>query len=291
MTTKEYLELYHKCPDKDNMYPGWENDLRAIKDFNKELIRKYPWLEPHNDWSGKKITDCAGEDGEEGYWPGDPSMHPEYDYEYTLLDDMPDGWRIAFGDEMVERIQKELERFGYADKYFVTQIKEKYGGLRWYDDGVPYKLSDDYKELYCNLYNIEGEMMKPKTLENEVLKEHFRSHYISPFDKEKRGDMTDEEVEEYNRQCVVIYHLHKIVDECHVPDIISEYENKSYHTCITCGKLAKWESKGWISPYCDDCKNNMINREVNRLTEDSFSKLDDIYNLEWTTWEKMNDEE
>lgn len=32
-----------------------------------------------------------------GYWPGEPEAIPEYDYEYTELDSMPEGWRIAFG--------------------------------------------------------------------------------------------------------------------------------------------------------------------------------------------------
>ena len=273
MTTKEYIEIYDKCPNEDHQYDGWEEDLDKIKEFNKELIRKYPWLEPHNDWSGKKISVCAGPDGEEGFWPGDPSLHPEYDYEYTLLDDMPDGWRLAFGDEMVERIQKELERFDYVDKYFISQIKEKYGSLRWYDDGVPYKLSEKYRELYCNLYNIEGKINIPKTLEGEVLKEHFRSHYISLFDREKHGDMTDEEVEAYNRDCVVIYHLHTIEDKCHVPDIIQADEDKSSVTCINCGKPAEWKSRGWIYPYCDDCKNALISNKETHMTEESFRRI------------------
>ena len=50
---------------------------------NKELLAKYPWLTPSNRWSGKWITDCMGDDGEEGYWPGEPLRHPDYDYTYT----------------------------------------------------------------------------------------------------------------------------------------------------------------------------------------------------------------
>jgi hypothetical protein len=38
-----------------------------------------------------------------------------------------------------------------------------------------------------------------------------------------------------------------------IPQIISKYEDISYNTCIVCGKEAKWMSKGWISPYCDNC--------------------------------------
>lgn len=35
-------------------------------------------------------------------------------------------------------------------------------------------------------------------------------------------------------------------------DIISKYEDISYHTCITCGKPAKYLSSGWICPYCEE---------------------------------------
>lgn len=37
--------------------------------------------------------------------------------------------------------------------------------------------------------------------------------------------------------------------------IIDKYENLSWDYCIKCGKPAKYISKGWISPYCEDCIN------------------------------------
>jgi len=101
-------------------------------EYNKQLIAKYPWLIPTNVFSGKKITQCMGEDGEEGFWPGSPTDHPEYDYEYTTFDEMPEGWRIAFGEQMCEEIHQELVKNNLVDKYRVNQIKEKYGTLRWY---------------------------------------------------------------------------------------------------------------------------------------------------------------
>lgn len=101
---------------------------------NKELIEKYPWLTPSNRFSGKWITDCIGEDGEEGFWPGEPTKHPEYNYEFTELDMMPDGWRKQFGEQMCEEIQQELMTWT-PDKYKnfrIFDIKEKYGELRFY---------------------------------------------------------------------------------------------------------------------------------------------------------------
>ena len=41
-------------------------------------------------------------------------------------------------------------------------------------------------------------------------------------------------------------------------NIIDKYESLSYKTCIRCGKPATKYSKGWISPYCDDCFNELF---------------------------------
>lgn len=41
--------------------------------------------------------------------------------------------------------------------------------------------------------------------------------------------------------------------------VISKYSKLSEKTCIRCGKQATWISKGWISPYCDDCVPDKIN--------------------------------
>ena len=75
---------------------------------NKELLDKYPWLTPSNRFSEKFITDCAGPTGEEGYWPGSPLNHPTYNYEYTELDKLPEGWRIAFGDNLCKEMNDEI---------------------------------------------------------------------------------------------------------------------------------------------------------------------------------------
>ena len=105
-----------------------------VKKKNRELCREYPFLIPRNRWSGKRITEA--QDG--GFWPRNPDKIPEYDYEYTELDDMPDGWRKAFGEQLCAELKKDLMRSGgkkALDEYMIWQIKEKYGSLRWYDSG------------------------------------------------------------------------------------------------------------------------------------------------------------
>jgi len=36
-------------------------------------------------------------------------------------------------------------------------------------------------------------------------------------------------------------------------EIIAKYSTTSRVTCIQCGRPAKWISRGWICPWCDDC--------------------------------------
>ena len=122
-----------------------------VKKRNKELCDRYPFLIPRNSFSGKSILDCRGIDGEEGYWPGNPEDHPAYDYEYTLLDDMPEGWRKAFGESLCHEIMDELIDKDKVDAYRVDQIKEKYGYLCWYDHNSTEKILSEILPKYEDL--------------------------------------------------------------------------------------------------------------------------------------------
>ena len=138
---------------------------------NKELIKRYPFLIPRNVFTDKIVIDLDAEE-----------------IEHTLLDEVPDGWRKAFGEQMCEEIREVLIAYDYLEKYRVVQIKEKFGQLRWYDNGAP-------REVF---------------------------------------------------------------------EIINKYERLSEVTCIQCGKPATLISKGWISPYCDECVKTHRNYDENR---------------------------
>ena len=56
---------------------------------------------------------------------------------YNEYDAMEDGWKIAFGKQMLDEIKTELKRVNYLYKYRIFDIKEKYGSLRWEDCGYP----------------------------------------------------------------------------------------------------------------------------------------------------------
>lgn len=56
---------------------------------------------------------------------------------YTELDSMSEGWRKCFGIQMCKEIKSALKESNFLYKYRITQIKEKFGGLRWYDECSP----------------------------------------------------------------------------------------------------------------------------------------------------------
>lgn len=97
-----------------------KNFIRKIKWFLKDLKRlpkatylcwKYPFLKP---WNRKK----------------------RFFQTWCEYYDIPEGWRKAFGLQIVKEINDSLIRTGgrkAVKQYCIDQIKEKFGGLRWYD--------------------------------------------------------------------------------------------------------------------------------------------------------------
>ena len=96
---------------------------------------------------------------------------------FNELDAMDEGWLRRFGIQMMKELKKQLKKDKMLYSFRITQIKEKFGGLRFY--------------VEC--------------ASNEVY------------------------------------------------DIINKYENMSYDICISCGQDAKYTTRGWICPYCEEC--------------------------------------
>ena len=124
-----------------NEYKDWlydmKNSLPGTPEHNQWLCYKYPWLIPRNCWTGEIVKD--------------------YDYSLTQLDSMPEGWRKAFGLEMCEEIQKVLEKANYVDKYRILQIKEKWGFLCWYDNGVPEEIYNEYQAILTKYEGLSAQ--------------------------------------------------------------------------------------------------------------------------------------
>ena len=94
---------------------------------NKQLVEEYPFLMPR-DWEDKPLED--------------------YDYSFTILDEMPTGWRNAFGEQMCAEIKAALGPD--LEKYRIEQVKEKFGELRWYTNWTSDAL-EDIIEKYAEL--------------------------------------------------------------------------------------------------------------------------------------------
>ena len=81
---------------------------------NKELVKRYPWIAPV-DWNWNRVKG----------------------YSFTMYDDVPIGWRRAFGKIMLEDYREVLIRNNYLREFQWVQVKEKYGTLRLYSNGAP----------------------------------------------------------------------------------------------------------------------------------------------------------
>lgn len=95
---------------------------------NYILIKRYPFLECRNVWTNSKLDNR---------------------YEFTWLDDLPKGWRKRFGKDICEDLNCLFVSINtdFNKKYKITQIKEKYGQLRWYDTGVPVEIHKQYDNI------------------------------------------------------------------------------------------------------------------------------------------------
>ena len=206
-----------------------DNELTKEQEIarNKELIKKYPWLLPHNRWTDKVSDD--------------------YDYSYTELDAMPDGWRKSFGEEMCEEIQKELEKCNAVEGYRILQIKEKYAMLRWYDSGSPIGILSEVDDIV----KVKDWKDGPKS--------DFKENFWRQVKSDEDGNY--------------VFEHRKILYRCKIYDIINKYESLSKRICIHCGKPATKVSVGWISPWCDECAKKIEDYE-------RFVDINDYYKVE-----------
>ena len=109
---------------------------------DKELIEHYPFLKTRDIFTNEPF--------------------PEWEY-FTMLDDMPDGWRKSFGVDMCEEVKEILIKEGKLEEYQVRQIKEKFGELRWYGNYISPELSkvlNKYTKLSRMTCMICGEKAK-----------------------------------------------------------------------------------------------------------------------------------
>lgn len=123
---------------------------------NVVLIIRFPFLLPRNRWTGK-VNNWGRfiKYIKEGKYK--QAFNEPYFFQYTELDSMPDGWRKVFGVQMCRDIKKALLKKGLKClySYRISEIKEKWGYLHWYDFGATeevHKVIQHYEWLsmcYC----------------------------------------------------------------------------------------------------------------------------------------------
>ncbi|MBE6015915.1 MAG: hypothetical protein E7241_11245 [Lachnospiraceae bacterium] len=109
---------------------GEAKKRKAERLRNKKLIERYPWLRPVG-WHGERLNT----------------------YSFTMYDDVPSGWKRAFGKIMLEDYRDVLIRYNYLDKFQWVQVKEKFGTLRLYSNAAPQEVLElESKYDYISSY-------------------------------------------------------------------------------------------------------------------------------------------
>lgn len=107
---------------------------------------------------------------------------------YTELDAMPDGWRKAFGKQMCNELKKELKKEHYLYDLRITQIKEKFGGLRFYVAAAPKSIYDIIDKYEGMSYKICIDCGKPAT--------KISCGWVSPYCDDCIGDRAYTDIED-----------------------------------------------------------------------------------------------
>lgn len=91
--------------------------MKITTDQIKTLVTVYPFLKPVNVWTGKT------------------SEYYEYDY-FVGQHNLPEGWTRLFLI-FCKSLRPHLIDANYLDKFIFTDVKEKYGTMRLYNNGCP----------------------------------------------------------------------------------------------------------------------------------------------------------
>lgn len=107
-------------------------NMKYSKMTKEEIIKRWPFYTPRNAWTGE-IQEYDDEETRDNY---------------TLIEDIPNGWWIAFGEKMSDELKAALGN--YVNDFRFLQIKEKYGSLRLYGAAATEEANDvidKYEEL------------------------------------------------------------------------------------------------------------------------------------------------
>lgn len=104
--------------------------MKTSIEENKKLCERYPFLIIRDIWADE--------------------IPKDYDYSYIGgISELPEGWHKLFL-QMCEDIRQPLIDADFLDEFRFTQIKEKYGEMRCYNNGGPDKvleIIDNYEHV------------------------------------------------------------------------------------------------------------------------------------------------
>ena len=162
------------------------------------------------------------------------------------------------------KTQDENDTTNYGFTYYSNYLKKnkvkyyKYKFLTWFDGKIldrlfPYPAYTEWDNLkqYPGWYKAFGQELLDEIyqqLKKEGLLYKFRIRDI----KEKFG--------------VLEIYTNHISDG--VYNIISKYRNRSWNTCIYCGKPSEVYTTGWISPYCEKCVKDFNKKSYKKILKD-----------------------
>lgn len=127
-----------------NAFKDWYNDMSDTQKEIYEICMKYPFLIPDDD----------------------------FEYEYLNLE-IPVGWKLLFF-QMCDDILPLLEKENIIDKFRFVQVKEKYGLMRCYTNGVE---SDDVVQQIRKYEKLASVVC----VQCGELAEYITTGYILPF--------------------------------------------------------------------------------------------------------------
>lgn len=113
-----------------NEYKDWIEDLKFSNDPNEHrrwLLMEYPWLNMDED-EAINYLDIDDENI------------------FTYIDCAPPGW-AKLCEDLCAELKVLFDRVGFTNEYKLCQVKEKYGSLRWYDNGAPEEIWDEYQDI------------------------------------------------------------------------------------------------------------------------------------------------
>lgn len=155
------LERIYVPEEKENFNLFLKTLFETIKEPTEEqsknynLILEFPFLLPKNRWD-KGLS--FGSDY-------------SFDFTWTEIESMPKGWHVAFSHNMLKELKDLflLKKESFLYQYMITDIKEKWGGLRWYDNGIVnggYEIISKYEKLSyktCIVCGQPGKVDKSKS--------------------------------------------------------------------------------------------------------------------------------